>query len=201
MRSGSLPRFSSSGSARNVMCQRGVAVAAARRLSFSTLAAFDSESNSASRSSSLVTSPVIATESAAATGAAGAAAAGASPSATSCLNIACSAFALAGSKFRPFCVACIIARSTSTDCSSPSDICTVTCILPARSSSSSVSSVCVNDAMSLKPNMPAPPLIEWATRKMVLIVSASALPTFRRSRPASIESSASKLSSKNVAWN
>ena len=40
-----------------------------------------------------------------------------------------------------------------------------------RSSSSSVSHVCVNDATSVKPNVALPPLIECATRKIVLTSS------------------------------
>ncbi len=75
----------------------------------------------------------------------------------------------------------------------------VTCMLPLRSSSSRVSRLWVNEAMSENPNVALPPLIEWATRKMVLISSLSGAPMSSFSRAASIESRASKLSSKKAS--
>jgi hypothetical protein len=60
-----------------------------------------------------------------------------------------------------------------------------------RSSSSSVSHVCVNDATSAKPKVALPPLIECATRKIVLMISGSGAPTFSLSSAASIVSRAS----------
>ena len=69
----------------------------------------------------------------------------------------------------------------------------------ARSSSSNVSRLWVKEAMSLKPNVALPPFIECATRKIVLISSGSGAPTLSCRSAASIESRASKLSSKNAA--
>jgi len=80
-------------------------------------------------------------------------------------------------------------------------MCRVTCMRLARSSSSSVSQVCVNEATSEKPNVALPPLIECATRKMVPMISGSGAPGLSCSSAASIESSASKLSSKKASWN
>ena len=57
----------------------------------------------------------------------------------------------------------------------------------------------MNEAMSEKPNVALPPLIECATRKMVLISSGSGAPMSSFSSAASIESSASKLSSKKAS--
>ena len=93
----------------------------------------------------------------------------------------------------------IIARITSTDFSSRSDTAAEAAMPPLRSSSSSVSRLCVNEAMSAKPNVALPPLMEWATRKMVLMSSGSGAPTSSFRSAASIASSASKLSSKNAS--
>ena len=92
-----------------------------------------------------------------------------------------------------------MARRTSTDFSSRSDTATVTRIAPLRSSSSSVSRLWVKEAISEKPNVALPPLMECATRKMVLISSGSGEPTSSFSSAASMASSASKLSSKKAA--
>ena len=51
------------------------------------------------------------------------------------------------------------------------EIADVTCMRLPRSSSSSVSRLCVNEAISLKPNVALPPLMECATRKIVLMSS------------------------------
>ena len=75
----------------------------------------------------------------------------------------------------------------------------VTCMRLPRNSSSSVSQVCVNDATSEKPNVALPPLMECATRKIVLMSSGSGAPTLSFSSAASIVSSASKLSSKKAS--
>ena len=74
------------------------------------------------------------------------------------------------------CVERSIARMTSTVFSSRSEISSDTCMPPLRSSSSSVSQLCVKEAMSEKPKVALPPLMECATRKMVLISSGSGAP-------------------------
>ena len=70
-----------------------------------------------------------------------------------------------------------MARRTSTDFSSRSETSTVTGIVPLRSSSSSVSRLWVKEAISVNPKVALPPLIECATRKMVLMSSGSGEPT------------------------
>src|SRR6185437_4625459 len=97
------------------------------------------------------------------------------------------------------CTARSMARMTSTDFSSRSDSATVTGIVPLRSSSSSVSRLWVKEAISEKPKVALPPLIEWATRKIVLMSSGSGEPTSSLRSAASMASSASKLSSKNAS--
>ena len=92
------------------------------------------------------------------------------------------------------------ARSTSTEDSMASTAWPSRARLPARSSSSSVSSTWVRPAIASKPKVPAPPLIEWAARNTELMISASCCPDSRASRPASIASRPSRLSSKKVAW-
>ena len=111
--------------------------------------------------------------------------------------MACTA---AGSAGVPCSASASRARSTSTEASMASTAGGLTARWPARSSSSSVSSTWVRPAMASKPNVADPPLIEWAARKIELIRSPSRLPCSSDSSPASIASSPSRLSSKNVAW-
>src|SRR6187399_3353396 len=98
-------------------------------------------------------------------------------------------------------VAASISRIMSPERSSVSTNPESTWRLPPRIWSSSVSSVCVNAATSVKPKVALPPLMECATRKIVLTRSRSASPAESLSSAASIESSASLLSAKNVSWN
>src|SRR5690606_571696 len=93
-------------------------------------------------------------------------------------------------------------RSTSTDASRAPMAVESRTRRPARASSSRVSSRWVRSVTLEKPNVAAPPLIECAARKMTLMVSGSATgpPDSSDSRPPSIASSPSRLSSKNAAW-
>src|SRR5579859_1232451 len=103
------------------------------------------------------------------------------------------------------CADCTISRITSTACSSTCNASGVTPREPLRISSSSVSTECVKPDISMNPNVPAPPLIECAARKMVLMVSRFAPPS-SVSRPDSMVSRPSKLSSKkscrisSISW-
>ena len=54
---------------------------------------------------------------------------------------------------------------------------------------------------AVKPNVPAPPLIEWAARKIWLMASLLSAPTSSSRRPDSISSRPSSDSSKKVWWN
>src|SRR5260370_279168 len=98
-----------------------------------------------------------------------------------------------------------ISRITSTDCNSTCNASGVMPRVPLRISSSSVSTECVKPDISMNPNVPAPPLIECAARKMVLMVSRSALLSSVNS-PDSMVSRPSKLSSKkscrisSISW-
>src|SRR5450631_2301516 len=84
---------------------------------------------------------------------------------------------------------------TSTDCSKTCSASGVIVRTPLRISSSSVSTEWVNSDISMKPNVPAPPLMECAARNMVFIVSRSA-PSSRVKSPASMALRPSRLSSK-----
>ncbi len=88
-----------------------------------------------------------------------------------------------------------MSRMTSTERSSRSDSEVVTCMRLPRSSSSSVSSECVNEEISPKPKVAARPLIDCATRMMVATSSGSGVPMSRRNSASSIWAMASKLSS------
>src|SRR5690606_35859259 len=111
------------------------------------------------------------------------------------------ASASAGASMAPPCSqAASRLRSTSTDPSSTPMATGSSVRRPARASSSRVSSRWVRSVTLEKPNVAAPPLIEWAARKMTLMVSASPPPDSSDSRPPSIASRPSRLSSKNAAW-
>ena len=68
---------------------------------------------------------------------------------------------------------------------------------PLRISSSSVSTPCVKPATSVKPKVAEPPLMEWAARKIVLMLSLSVVAP-RLNSPDSITSSPSRLSWKKT---
>src|SRR5690606_474554 len=91
-------------------------------------------------------------------------------------------------------------RSTSTDVSNTPMALGPRVRRPARASSGRVSSRWVRSVTLEKPNVAAPPLIECAARKMTLMVSGSPPPDSSDSRPPSIASRPSRLSSKNAAW-
>ena len=91
-------------------------------------------------------------------------------------------------------------RSVSTAASSAPIASGSSVRVPPRAWSSSVSRTWVRSVTAVKPNVAEPPLIEWAARKTTWIVSASPPPSSSASRPRSIASSPSRLSSKNAAW-
>ena len=111
---------------------------------------------------------------------------------------ACCGLTISRSISSPSWQAFSICRRTSTDFSRASIASLVTCLRPSRISSSSVSMIWVKLATSVKPNVPAPPLIEWAARKIELISSGSASPGCIPSNPDSMISRPSKLSSKKT---
>ena len=91
-----------------------------------------------------------------------------------------------------------MALSASPDCSSTSTIGAVGVSSWRRSLSSSVSIWWVSSATSLKPNVAAPPLMEWAQRKMALSSSSSADSMSSSSRSCSMFSRFSPASSKKT---
>ena len=198
IRSGSLPRVSRSGSALKPIFQRRRSLPATGATTVGGVAGAGGAATAAGAATGCVGVAAGAGARAAGFGA------DAPPdfcSSISRVNSAFSALAATGSKGCCFCTEVSIPRIWSTDCSSPSQMGAVTSMRAERSSSSSVSSVCVKEATSLKPNMPAPPLMECATRKMVLTVSESAAPGTSCSSDASMVSRASKLSTKKTSWN
>src|SRR5690606_40055594 len=100
----------------------------------------------------------------------------------------------------PCSATCSRPPSTSTASSSASTAAASRRRLPARASSSSVSSRWVRSLTARKPKVAAPPLIEWAARNTTLMVSRSGSADSRRSKPASMACRPSRLSSKNAAW-
>jgi len=102
---------------------------------------------------------------------------------------------------RPWLDRSSIARMQSTERSNTSINPESTARRSLRTSSSSDSATWVNAATSANPNVAAPPLMECAARKMVCTSSWSVAPESSASSAASIASSPSRLSSKNVLWN
>lgn len=72
----------------------------------------------------------------------------------------------------------------------------LSCISPRLASSSRFSIRCVVSCKTLKPKVPAPPLIEWAARKMAFNCSASGASGCKTSRCCSISANSSSASSK-----
>src|SRR6185369_8163295 len=72
--------------------------------------------------------------------------------------------------------------------------------VPSRARSSTVSNLWVNACNALKPKAPAPPLIEWTARKMVLIVSPSCCPFWKARSPPSAAARPSSHSRKKICW-
>ena len=104
----------------------------------------------------------------------------------------------ASSAMLPFWCASNKPRSTSPACRKASTISCVRGISFLRTRSSRVSKIWVTSAMSVKPKVPLPPLIEWAARKMAFTWSASGASRSSASNKASILTRCSAASSKNT---